>query len=97
MLRAVKEADFMEQLREEARLMGWLVYHTYNSQRSEAGFPDLALVRGARMLFIECKTMVGRVTDDQQHWVDAINAVQGRIEARVFRPSDWDEIHRILL
>ena len=45
------EKQFMAQVVELAKLKGWLVYHTYDSRRSEPGFPDLCMVRKGTCLF----------------------------------------------
>src|SRR5688572_19177552 len=39
------ERAFQAQVVKYARLMGWTAYHTHDSRRSQAGFPDLVLVR----------------------------------------------------
>lgn len=45
--RWVRERDFQAAVMELARLLGWRVYHTWDSRKSEPGFPDLVLVRDA--------------------------------------------------
>lgn len=60
---------------ELAKLNGWLIYHTRDSRGSVAGFPDLTLVRGIRLLFIELKTEKGKVSKAQQEWLDVLGAV----------------------
>ncbi len=40
------EADFQGQVVELAQLHRWHVYHTFDSRRSHAGFPDLLLLKG---------------------------------------------------
>ncbi len=73
-----------------ARSCGWLAYHTYDSRRSVAGFPDLVLVHAAhgtgRVLFRELKTMKGRVSTAQKRWIDKL-AVAGA-DVAVWRPED---------
>ena len=53
------EKQFMTAVVEMARMLGWLVYHTHDSRRSEAGFPDIVAVRRERVVFIELKTEKG--------------------------------------
>jgi hypothetical protein len=81
-----------------AQKLGWLVYHTHDSRRSQAGYPDLHLVhvRSGRSIFRELKTAKGRVSPDQQRWLDALTACG--IDAQVWRPADWfsDRIHNEL-
>lgn len=63
-----------------ARALGWLVYHTRDSRRSAAGFPDLVLVdRGRasapRLIFAELKSETGKLSDDQLAWGSALASV----------------------
>lgn len=50
------EKQWQEQVVQLAKLCGWLVYHTWNSMHSAAGFPDLVLVRDTRIVFAEVKS-----------------------------------------
>src|SRR5262252_7165860 len=63
------EAGLLEHIRALARRSGWLCYHTHDSRRSEAGFPDLVLTNGQRVLFLECKTSTGKLTEAQARWL----------------------------
>lgn len=94
------EKDLQEAILAYARPRSWLAYHTYDSRRSAAGFPDLVLVRGPRLICAELKKQNGRVTPDQEKWLDALRVLhgawndplQGRgivFEVHVWRPSDW--------
>ena len=49
---SMSEAQFQSHVVALAHRLGWLVYHTRDSRRSEPGFPDLVMVRG-RTLFRE--------------------------------------------
>lgn len=89
-----------------AQLKGWLVYHTYDSRRSSPGFPDLCMVRGPRCIFAEIKAQRGKVTAEQQRWLDALRALSPTpplttdqptpVEVYVWRPSDLDAIAQVL-
>jgi hypothetical protein len=83
----LSEAELLEQVRAAARALGWLSYHTWRSDRSEAGFPDLCLVRAPRLIFAETKRENGRVSDAQRGWLDQLAACTS-VEAVVWRPSD---------
>jgi len=85
----VTEAEFQQQIIDTARLLGWRCYHTFDSRRSEAGFPDLVLVRD-RVVHLEVKSETGRLSPEQADWIAAINAAGGT--ALVVRPSMWEEI-----
>lgn len=78
---------------EFARLSGWVLYHTHDSRRSPAGFPDLVLVR-ERVVFAELKAEKGRVTPEQLAWLGRL--WQAGAEAYLWRPSGWPEIERLL-
>src|SRR5262252_9371532 len=91
------EAGLLEHLRALARRYGWLCYHTHDSRKSDAGFPDLVLCRPpsvhgpGRLLFLECKTSTGKVTEAQARWLALLGRVPG-VEARVVRPQDLGAI-----
>lgn len=67
------EVQFQQAVIDYARLMGWKVYHTHDSSRSESGFPDLVLARKGRIVFAELKTQNGRVKAEQQEWLIELN------------------------
>lgn len=94
------EAGFLAAVRELAARAGWLAYHTHDSRRSEAGFPDLVLVRRGRMLLVELKAEGGRLTDEQQTWLAQLARVAGEsagaVDVHVWRPSDWQAIEALL-
>lgn len=90
---AMSEAQWQRTITDLAETFGWLVYHAYDSRRSEPGFPDLCLVRD-RVIFAEIKRQHGRLTDDQARWWWALE--QAGAEAYVWRPSDWPEVERTL-
>lgn len=89
------EAAFMRQVVELAALCGWKTYHPFLSKWSQKGWPDLSMVRRDRLVFAELKSERGKVTPEQQTWIDALNGVYC-VEAYVWRPSDFDEIARVL-
>lgn len=75
--------------------MGWLRYHTYDSRRSRAGFPDLVLVRPPRLLFIELKTARGKTSEDQREWAKVLKLIPG-VEYYLWRPADEAYIRELL-
>ncbi len=91
------EADFQAQLITAARRLGWRVYHTRDSRRSEPGFPDLVLAspRQRRVIFAELKTDTGHLSDDQSWWIGALT-MAGQ-ETYVWHFSDWDALLKILV
>ncbi|WP_235929083.1 VRR-NUC domain-containing protein [Marisediminicola senii] len=72
-----------------AERLGFLVYHTHDSRRSQPGFPDLVLVHPARgmCLYRELKKQNGATRPDQKKWLAALTAA-GQ-DAAIWRPSDW--------
>ncbi len=72
---------------------GWKVYHVYHSQRSNPGFPDLILIR-EKVIVMELKTSKGKPTKAQLEWLEAFRMADAG--AYLFRPSDWEEVKRVL-
>lgn len=87
----ISEKQFSAQLMQYLRLMGWRVFHSWISIRSEPGFPDLVAVRadeiGGRVVFIETKTVTGKTTAAQDEWL-AVLARVSNVETYVLRPDD---------
>jgi hypothetical protein len=96
----VTEAQFQNRTIQLAKGCGWRVYHTHDSRRSEAGFPDLVLVKGSVIAFVELKSERGKVSPEQTTWMqilhDAACHPKGRVYTRVWRPHDTDEIEAFL-
>lgn len=105
------EAQFQQQVIDLARLYGWLVAHFRPArvgdswrtpvQADGAGFPDLVLVRGDRLIFAELKGERGALSTSQHVWIDRLREVAAAVEAHtgplrhtievhVWRPSDFD-------
>lgn len=94
--RDMTERDFQALVVQLAKLRGWLTYHTYDSRRSDEGFPDLVMVRDDRVLFIELKQerRNRKASAVQQKWLDNLTAA-GQ-EVYLWRPSDWPTITKTL-
>jgi len=88
---AMTEAELQRQVIDLAEALGWLVYHTYNSRRSQRGFPDLCLVKGTRLMFVELKREKGKLSAYQQEWLRAIDDAK-RVDWRIVRPSSFDTL-----
>lgn len=95
------EAQLLSCVKDAARKFNWLTYHTYRSDHSEAGFPDLVLVRGAWTLFVELKGYdtkgrLGKVSATQEKWLAALHSA-GQM-ALTWTPEMWfdDQILKIL-
>lgn len=57
------------------------------------GFPDLVLVR-ERVVVAELKARRGKVSDQQQAWLEAFG--RAGVEVYVWRPADLDEVQAVL-
>lgn len=86
---AMTEDELQDGLIRHATLHGWLVYHTHDSRRSQAGFPDLVLLRGDTLILWELKNAKRKVSPEQQVWLDALGGAKN-VEAAVVRPADYD-------
>lgn len=91
----ISEKDFMGQVIVLAKARGWFVYHTYDSRRSEYGFPDLVMVRAPRLIFAELKREHGHLTDEQAMWLNQLRSAYQE-EVYVWYPSEWESIEAIL-
>ncbi len=89
-----REKEFQKHVLALAEEYGWTYrYHSYFSDRSERGFPDVMLLRPDRgeMIFAELKTMNGRLGTVQQEWLDALHACAGdNVRVYVWRPCCWN-------
>ena len=91
----ISEKVFTRRVEDLAKVTGWLCYHTWNSQHSEAGWPDLALCRPPRLLLIELKAEGAKLTLAQLYWMEQLLACPG-VEVFVWRPQDWETIKSTL-
>jgi Holliday junction resolvase len=94
-LPAISEAEFQAQVVELAKLWGWRAYHTFDSRKSVAGFPDLILIRGERLLAVELKTDKGDTTPEQTDWLMAFGRVTD-CTSFLWKPAFWRQIEKEL-
>lgn len=103
----ITEAEFMAQVIELARVLGWHWAHFRPAQTRHgwrtpvqgplgAGFPDLVLVhpRKQRVVYLELKSEKGKLSA-AQGIVHGILLAAG-CEVYVWRPNDWDEVVAVL-
>jgi len=84
------EAELQSHVMALAKSLGYTQqYHTHDSRRSQAGFPDLVLIhnRTKKLMFAELKAQAGRVSPAQESWLNDLR--MGGQVAEVWRPSDW--------
>lgn len=106
----VTEDDVDREVRRLAGLYGWRHYHTRYSLRSQAGFPDVFLLRPPRVVTAELKRQGGlptvtRVVYDRRgfpRWVDgqlewlADLASCPQVETYLWWPDSLEEVATIL-
>jgi hypothetical protein len=95
----MSERQLQEAVLELAGALGYRAYHTYDSRRSQPGFPDLVLVRPPdRIVFAELKGERGRISREQASWLSDLHLVELSINARcaeepfrvqVWKPEQW--------
>lgn len=68
------------------RIYGIACYHTYDSRRSQPGWPDLAMCGTKRFITRELKSDYGKVQDEQDLWGFMLRQVG--ISWDVWRPDD---------
>lgn len=80
------EAELQTNILSLCKLLHLLAYHTYDSRRSNSGFPDLVIV-GNNTIFRELKTQKGKLSVDQQIWL--IGLEKSGSDVGVWRPMHW--------
>lgn len=91
-LRAKSEKQWQSEVVEILQRFGWKVYHTFDSRRSEKGFPDIFAihVKSGDVMAIELKRQIENPTPEQEEWGALFEHAQ--IDWYVWRPSDIDEV-----
>jgi hypothetical protein len=90
----VSEAEFQKRITD---LCDWLHlkwHHETDSRKSKKGWPDLVIAGPNHVIFVELKTDKGRVSAEQQQWLDTLERAGATVA--VWRPADWPNIQRIL-
>ena len=77
-----------------AKRNGCMVFHVYNSRKSEPGWPDLFILRGHKCWIRELKVPPNTTTPEQDEWLAALR--QAGFDVAVWEPKDWKEIERTL-
>ena len=94
----ISEALFQEALVEYAELWGWLVWHDNDSRRNDAGFPDLVMTKGGKIIFAELKRQKRyTIKPKQLEWIEALGLAAGpNVMATFWFPSDRDYAEAVL-
>ncbi|GAA4117513.1 hypothetical protein GCM10022215_18270 [Nocardioides fonticola] len=90
----LSESVFLARVVSLCKLERLPYYHTHDSRRSVAGFPDLAILGPRELVVAELKTNKGRTTPEQRAWLTGLEAAG--IRAFLWRPADWLEINEVL-
>ena len=93
MAEPLAEKIVQDSIVELAGMLGWLVYHTHDSRRSQAGFPDLVLVR-ERVIYAEIKRVGKQPRPSQVEWLNALS--RAGAEVYLWTEADYDEVAAIL-
>ena len=93
----VTEKEFESQIKDMAKLFGWLYYHTWRSIHSPAGFPDVVMARPPRIIFVELKSFKGKVSGKQSEWLETLGQCPN-VEVFLWRAEEEsiEEIAEIL-
>jgi len=86
----MSERDFQQVITDLAQYCGWCYYHTHDSRRSQAGWPDLAIYRPGHFMLRELKTDKGRVSNAQYITINGLRLAG--VDVGVWRPRDLDRI-----
>lgn len=84
--RLMSEDQLYQHVRGLCEGLGLLHYHTYDSRRSQPGYPDLAILGRRRYLLRERRRRPGHLSPDQHRWLTGLARVG--IDVAVWRPSD---------
>ncbi len=98
------EEAFMRRIMDLAKQAGWWCYHARSARTAKgwrtpvsgdgAGFPDLLLSRGRRLVLIECKVVGGKPTTEQKTWMEKLKETGA--ECFCLSPKDWEKIEVLL-
>jgi hypothetical protein len=72
------------------------VFHTYDSRRSEPGFPDLVICGHGRVIFAEVKRKGGYYTDAQRRWLAELMGTPAEVFTWIAGVDDIRDIADIL-
>ena len=93
---AIPEATLLGRIRRRALDHGYLVYHTWRSDKSAPGFPDLVLAKPGRLILAECKSATGKLTQAQHQWLAILRQSISGLEVYEWHPQQWPEIMDVL-
>lgn len=96
------EAELQASILDLCKMLSLLTYHTHDSRRSAAGFPDLVIAGRNGVIFAELKSATGTTTAEQDEWGWMLTQAEKLawvnhgaltgwrvIRWRLWRPADW--------
>jgi hypothetical protein len=90
----LRENDLQLFVRDLCKRLGFKHYHTFDSRRSDEGFPDSVISGKGRLIVAELKVNGEVPTDEQVAWLDDFAS---HAETHLWTEVDLDEIMNILL
>lgn len=72
----------------------WKAYHTYRSDKSEPGFPDIVATAGGMTIWAELKMPRGKPTPEQVGWLDELSKDHAE-NVFLWTPSDMPTIEKV--
>lgn len=89
MMPRMSEAELQQSVADACKKLQLMHYHTHDSRRSEAGYPDCTIVGPNGILFRELKSRDGQLRPEQRKWGSRIAKAGGNWA--VWRPRDWED------
>ena len=83
-------------VREICQVLGLLHYHTYDSRKSEPGFPDWCIAGNGSIYYVENKAGRDTLSVDQRKWFFALDR-QPHVYCWVVRAHTIDVLDTVLL
>jgi len=94
-LPAISEAEFQNTVIDLAKRCGFeFIYHTWRSDHSPAGFPDLIILKDGRMIVAELKKVGGQLSAEQYFWL--LEFLEVTDDVYLWDEDDWNEVLKII-
>ena len=95
-LEEILERDWQRDVRKLLTSLGWRVYHTYDSRKSDTGFPDIVAVHPSRrrVVYLELKREKTKLTAVQARWI--LDLMSAGEEVYVARPRNLQALTTVL-
>lgn len=88
---AKDEKQFQADVWKEFKRCGWAKkYHTHNSRKSDAGFPDLVIGRRGQIIVAELKVGDNKPSEDQVEWLNLFKLAG--IPTYLWYPADFADV-----